>query len=508
MKTKLLAALFALGATPAFAAPVTPKVSLDHDAVLAGEKNAVYVLLELDAKPAKKTVDRRPLNVALVIDRSCSMEDEKKMTYAKAAAKRLVDSLAPTDFVSIVEYDDTVTTLWPATPAESTRMMKRKIDRLSPRGGTNLTGGMMRGADQAEKNITADRINRVILLSDGLANEGVTDPNKIAKLVRARKKKGVQITTMGLGADYNEDLMQRVAETGGGRYYFIEHPTQIARIFEEEMSILATSLAKNFRVRFDGGDIVKKVEVFGYPSKTKGKQVFVEQEDFYAGETRSMLLRVELDPAKEGQRRLGTLLVEYLDLEAKRPRAIEKDIGLLVTADRTKVDSSRNDRVLAESTLIESDREQRESLKDYEAGNKARAKSRLARVQSKLSSLAGVLKDKRLSKKAQAMQIEAAEMDRADAQPQYKKFYVKKSKRRSFRGTKGKRGTYLLDDGASGYLVERLQKALKSKGMYAGLIDGAYDDDVKSAVADFQKKQGLEVDGVAGPMTLHALGLY
>ena len=101
-------------------------------------------------------------------------------------------------------------------------------------------------------------------MSDGLANTGVTDHGEIARLVRGAKRDGVRISAMGLGRDYDEDLMQSVAENGGGRYYYIEHPTQMARVFQEELGSLFETTARDVEVKFSGTAVVRKVEVVGY----------------------------------------------------------------------------------------------------------------------------------------------------------------------------------------------------------------------------------------------------
>ncbi|MCE9522100.1 MAG: VWA domain-containing protein, partial [Alphaproteobacteria bacterium] len=239
-----LALAAGLSANQALAAgdPLRSNVQLDQPTVMAGGKTVVYAVVSyegIDLNPGAVT-ERPPLNIALVLDRSGSMSDEGKIEYLKRAAKLAVDRLGPKDTLSIVEYDDQITVMWPAQRVRNLGEVKGMIDRLDPRGSTNLAGGMMRGVDEAKGALDgpADAdgtITRVILMSDGLANTGITDHAEIARLVRGAKGDGIRISAMGLGRDYDEDLMQAVAENGGGRYYYIEHPTQMARVFQEEL---------------------------------------------------------------------------------------------------------------------------------------------------------------------------------------------------------------------------------------------------------------------------------
>ena len=185
---------------------------------------------------------RPPINLGLVLDRSGSMAGAKKIHYARDAAAFAVGQLLPTDQVSVTIFDNVVETIYPNAPATDKPAIVRQIEGIDARGATALHAGWKEGADQVERHAISDGLNRVILLSDGQANEGVVDPNVIAAECKARAGRGVSTTTMGLGDDYNEDLMQRMGEQGDGNYYFIETPQQLEDFFHTELKGLMANV--------------------------------------------------------------------------------------------------------------------------------------------------------------------------------------------------------------------------------------------------------------------------
>lgn len=499
-----------VSSTSVWAIVVKPIVEVDHPVVMTDTEVTVYVLVQFRVENLKEDPSKpRPkLNLALVIDRSGSMESKGKLEYARRASHILVDSMKPGDQIAVVEYDDQITLLWPSSPVESPEIIKRLIDTLIPRGRTDLTGGMMKGVDEVLGNLDKEYLNRVLLLSDGLANEGVTDPSEIKRLVRGARRRGIHISTMGLGADYDEDLMQAIAQNAGGNYYFIETPTQMSRIFQQEMSILFTTVAKEVVVRFLAGESVKKVDVFGFAFEVSGNEVDVEQEDFYSGETRSLLLRLELEPQKEGNVNLGEFIMTYMDAADKKHKEIREVLTVAATTDASEVKKQENTKVIIETTLIEADKKHEDAVRLYEEGKKLEAMKSIENLEEELSDKNTVLSDMQITKKIEALRMEAEEMNQADRSEQQRATYLKKSKERLYFSQRGKRGKSLLKEGDHGYDVEILQEALQSRGFYTGPIDGQFTPELTIGVREFQRQEGLTLDGIAGPATLKALGIY
>ena len=214
--------------------PLRPAVRSDAATILD-------LLVKITPPSSELNAPRPPLNLGLVIDRSGSMSAAKKLEYAREAAIYAVHQLLPTDRVSVTVFDDQVQTLVENAVAEDKAGTAELIRRVVPGGSTALHAGWGEGGRQVAGHRLAGGMNRVILLSDGQANVGEKDPVAIAADVARLAKEGVSTTTLGLGDDYNEDLLEAMAQAGDGNYYYIESPQQLADIFQTELlGLMAT----------------------------------------------------------------------------------------------------------------------------------------------------------------------------------------------------------------------------------------------------------------------------
>jgi Ca-activated chloride channel family protein len=514
LKRSCLAALaaIALSSVPAWAEALSARVTVDKPLVRQGQTQTVYVLVNIDAMDEEiPATARPPLNIALVLDRSGSMADAGKMDYLKRAAKMAVSRLTERDTLSIVEYDDAITVMTPAQRVNDPARINRLIDQLDPRGSTNLAGGLVQGIDEA----VAARgglaredgtVTRVVLMSDGLANAGITDPARIRELVRQAKAKGVRVSTMGLGRDYDEDLMQDVAENGGGRYYYIEHPTQIARIFEEELATLFRTTARDCELTFEGTGGIRKAEVVGFDTQAP-RDVRQPLDDFYAGEKRSVLVRLEVDASRLGDLDLGTLKIAYRAGQAQSAQTFTAPVRVSVTADAAAAARAVNKDAAVEAALAETERAQKAQVQLFEQGRRDEASRNLAAFAQDLRAQNAQLQDPRLARKIEALTVEGRQMTAAAA-PEAQAAFTKAAKNRLYQAKAGNRALQQLQLGDRGIAVERLQEALKREGFYTGAIDGKYDADVKASVEAYQRARSVPADGVAGAVTMDALSIY
>ncbi len=498
-----------------WAAPVEPQIILDRPLALAGEEKPFYVLVRFQVPEPKSvsTTERPALNIALVLDRSGSMSGGGKLSYAKQAAKLVVDSLQPRDRLALVEYDDVVSVMWPSAPLEAPALVKQLIDDLTPRGSTDLSGGMMQGAEQVRQHLKAKAINRVLLLSDGLANAGITDPARIARMARQVRRTGIGISTLGLGLSYNEDLMQEIAESAGGQYHYIEAPEQLAGIFRRELHSLFRTVARDVTLVFEAAPAVRAVKVFGAKAESKGGKTLVGLEDFVAGEQRSLLLRLETSPLIIGRAALGTLRLSYQEVSGNSRQQSAHEVAVQVTRDEYEVQKAANKEVDVEVAMVEAERRHAAALKTYQQGRFSEARREMLELAAELTARQAKLGDVRLAKKLEALSVEQGQMQSlasagASAPAQAASAYLKSSKQRLYQAKKGQRASYFLREGDKGFEVERLQKALAAAQAYNGPIDGTFSAEVGQAVEHYQQRQGITADGIAGPATLHELGIY
>ncbi len=253
--------------------------------------------------------ERLPLNLALVLDRSGSMQGEK-IRNLKEAVRLLMRRLRPDDVVSAVGYDHEVLTLARgATGQEGHEGVLAVLDRLHARGMTNLSGGWFQGRDLATGHRVQGGVNRILLMTDGLANQGVTHRGALTELCRAAADEGTVTTTIGFGADYDEDLLRDMAEAGGGATWYVETPDQAPGIFEEEIEGLLSLAAQHVRLRFRLAPGCRFVELHhDHPVHHTSAGVEVGLGDLYALEPRPALFRLELDaptPTTRGEKPVG-----------------------------------------------------------------------------------------------------------------------------------------------------------------------------------------------------------
>ncbi len=329
------------------------------------EAQSVYVYLELKAAKAPESKDKLPLNISLVLDRSGSMASERKLEYAKKAAEFVVENLSSKDHFSLVVYDDEVKTLSQSAKVSNKQPIKNRIELIEAGNTTNLSGGMLQGYHEVKTTFGEKAVNRVLLLSDGLANEGITDPKELQKIVQGRStEQGISLSTFGVGADFNEDMMTNLAEYGSGNYYFIDNADKIPAIFAQELNGLLSVVAQNAQVEINyPTTYLKLAKLYGYPySETQKGNIKVEFKDVFSEETKAVLLKFDVIQTPDEALNI-TSKITYDDALGDYSReVIDQEATFEITEDSTLYKEHVNELVAKNILLFEANEEMEKAL--------------------------------------------------------------------------------------------------------------------------------------------------
>lgn len=296
----------------------------------------LYLLVTLAAPPAPAPDGRPPLNLAAVVDRSGSMAGAA-LYFTKQALRFLVDQVAEADRLAIVTYDDEVRVPLASQPVAHKDAVKLLVDGITAGGTTNLSGGLAAGMQQIRPHSGPDRVSRVLLMTDGLANVGVTDPDVLVGWARAWREKGLGLSTLGVGPHFNEDLLVALAEAGGGNFHYIADPDQIPRIFQEELEGLLQVAAQGLQLTIEAEPGVAVTGVLGYRPEGNPDRAVVILPDLCAAEAKHVLVRLAVAaPPADG--RLARVVLHYVPATpGGQPGTIEADVSLEITEDPTRL---------------------------------------------------------------------------------------------------------------------------------------------------------------------------
>jgi len=361
--------------------PLSFEALASSEHVLSSAENFVlYVLLEAVARGSGGPGggSRMPLNLGVVIDRSGSMYDERRLEFVVEAVKFLADNLTADDKVSIVAFADKAKVLITPEAARDKSAVKRAIDDidlLEIGGGTQMALGMRAAIDEVKKNLSPDRLNRVLVLTDGQTYE------ETACIDLVEKNRGeISFSTMGVGVEFNEKLLQRLAQDSNGKYHFIGDPAEIPGIFEDELEGLRAVSLRNGRIEVTLSQGVQVREAFraspeiyvlGTPLVGEDRKISYEIGDLQAGVPGSVLLTLVLPPRKPGQVRILQSNFHY-EVPGGSEKTVECDLTVDYTLDRT-LTSKRNGRVMNLVDQVSIAKLQSKAEEELKAGNVDRA---------------------------------------------------------------------------------------------------------------------------------------
>ncbi len=333
---------------------------LDYNSIPIDESFNARIMVTFDAEKSK-TKDRKPLNISMVLDRSGSMSGDK-LENVKSASKVLTNQLGKEDNISLTIFDDEVETIF-SGKCESISHYNNLIDRISTRGCTNLSGGYENGLHLSEELISKDSINRVMLLTDGLANRGIMDTSGLVNIARNGLEKGITTTTIGVGNHYNEELLGQLAENGGGSTYFIENPEDAVSIFSEELEYLFDLTSQNVKVKFIPKNNQVNFDQLNTFKCERDNSFFIG--DVYGGQKKHLLLEVKIPQITQlGEVDLGELHISWDDVSYKNNGHCKEKIKVVINVvNPTEFQQvKRNDEVTLQSAFLLISRAKNESI--------------------------------------------------------------------------------------------------------------------------------------------------
>jgi Ca-activated chloride channel family protein len=371
----------------AAAADIRVLANFDNPMVFTSQPDDRYLEIEVVAPEGeawRSGVRRPPLNIALVIDKSGSMAEARKIDFVKEAARALVEQLQYGDRFALVTYDDGVQVPIPSEAVEDKRRAFRVIDQIWPGGATNLGGGLAEGFRQVRSRHNPEGINRVLLLSDGLANRGITAPDELSSLVGSEAESGTSLTTFGVGLEFNEDLLAGLGESGRGTYYYIDHPARIPDMLAHEFSALQRLYASDVQISIELHAEVVIRDVLGYAFRRDGNRWLITLGSLSAGERRRVMCRVAPPRWSPGMHRIGEAVVRYQPAGGRGSRSSSQELKLNWMTDSRRVREGLNREVSERSTVNEANVARQKAAKMVDKGDVAGAKKALEESRQKL----------------------------------------------------------------------------------------------------------------------------
>jgi Ca-activated chloride channel family protein len=351
----------------------TGELDLQADKKVVSRSKSCTRILEISVTPPgeKAGKNRPPLNISLVLDRSGSMAGEK-LHFVKQAAAHVIDLLDEKDRASVVIYDDQVETIVP--PGNLSDKFKKKanasIQTIESGNSTFLSGGWLRGCELVAEGSGSSSINRVLLLTDGQANVGMTSSDELASHSREIFRRGVSTSCFGAGLGYDEHLLEAMANSGGGNFHFLETVNAIPIVFEREFKELVDIALRDVRVSLQLPEGVKGSVLAGWPTETKKGNLTISVGSLNAGRTQRIYLRLAFEKGILSKELSIPVKVHGKDEGNLDNEAAETILFKVVTASEEKA-AVENKSLLERFAEVEMAEKANEALKRERAGDRA-----------------------------------------------------------------------------------------------------------------------------------------
>ena len=329
--------------------PINLEARFAQAVMTGGQAQHNYLRIGLNGCERPPT-ERTPVNVAFVIDRSGSMRGAR-IVQAREAAAAAIRRLDKNDIASVVTFDDKIDVLVQARTVDDHAAFIDRIREVSARGSTAIHGGVLEGAQQVLHNFDQRRLNRVVLLSDGQANVGPRRPEDFAKLGRELLQQGISVSTIGLGMDYNEDLMLQLARASDGNHTFVGETSDLIQVFNKEFDDVLASCAQTVSIDVELRPGVRVVRGVSREGKVEGQTAQFQLNQIYAATEHYVLMEVEVDQSAAagdagGDADLGRVRVTYTAAQDGARQTIEAPVRARFSESTAEVAAGRDNAVI------------------------------------------------------------------------------------------------------------------------------------------------------------------
>ena len=400
------------------------RVELDREVLPADKEDTAVIKVTLGAPRPPEEAERPPVNLGIVLDRSGSMSGSK-IVKAREATLEALRRLAAHDLFALVSYNHNVETVVPAQSAANTNWIEERIRQIHANGNTALFGGVSQGAAEVRKNLKEEYIHRIILMSDGLANVGPSSPADLERLGAALVKEGISVTTVGVGTDYNEDLMTRLSQASDGNAYFVENSRDLPRIFAEELGDVLSVVARKVIIEIEVKDGARPVRIIGREGRIRDNKVEITLNQLYGGQEKYALIETRVPAtAKDKTRTVAVARIRYENVITEEKAKAESQADAKFSDDEEVIRKNVNADVQRELyyNRIAITKDQAVELMD--AGRKKEAVEALRRVQQEAEEAASMYGIEGLAPAAAEVGADAEQLEQRG---------MSKSDRKSFR---------------------------------------------------------------------------
>lgn len=361
--------------------PVSLTGRLVQDKILQGSDGRVNLAMTLQASDndGASVPESRNVDMVIVLDRSGSMQG-RKIEDARQAVRMLLSNLSSKDRFALVTYSDSVQHVSPLKKVTENHrdQLETLIHRITASGGTNLGAGLQTAINLLASVSENDNARKVILISDGLANKGITDPNRLGAMAGVAVKKEFAVSTVGVGNNFNELLMTTIADRGAGYYYYLENPVAFAEVFQKELSFSKATVATNVSISFPLSNGISLLNAAGYPIKNQNNHAVFHPGDLRAGQTRKLFLTLQVPSGLIGSYKIGEIKVHYRFNGQLMQTGLDETLKIACVKNKKEVQASIDKASWTEKVLREDyNRLKQEVAGDIKAGKKQKALQRI-----------------------------------------------------------------------------------------------------------------------------------